>query len=98
MAGFTSGKWEFSNSDVSKNMLQIWTTPEGESMPLKIASIHNNSRIGIRTAKANANLIAHAPEMYETLRFLIPHLKAFNETRVVSEVEELLARVAGEEA
>lgn len=71
MSSFTQGTWEIqSNASAKKGTtIEIYAVPEDEDeIPVKVARVLNdNKQIPEMERKANARLIAAAPDMYELL-------------------------------
>ena len=70
----TKGKWAvYNNSQTRKGNLGIvYSWDENGKNPIEVASVYTNK------AKANAKLIAHAPEMLEMLELLIDRMEENN--------------------
>lgn len=79
---FTKGEWCTYHNGVGCDGFAIVVTPIGKLIPPE-------------EEKANANLIAAAPEMYEMLMHLVSQ-DCINDVSLDTEVHNLLAKVRGE--
>ncbi|MBR2207910.1 MAG: hypothetical protein IJ859_03780 [Synergistaceae bacterium] len=87
MSKFTKGEWKICNSGVNGTELLIESSEFGNNKIIcNIGFCFNNPN------QANARLIAAAPEMYQHLRLIL------NGEFSSDDVEQLLARIDGEEA
>ena len=97
---FTKGDWKADQIKVNGEPVEgAWcVTASGFSL----ASVRSGPTFGVidEIQKANAHLIAAAPEMYETLKTLADYLSCMDGKQYEIELEEkinsLLARARGE--
>lgn len=95
MSEFTNGPWSIEHSRMSNGILE-----EDEAISIctydshcwDICAVWEDINIG--DAKANAHLIAAAPEMYEALTCIIKENKIIHSQRVLA--ESALAKARGE--
>ena len=97
MSEFTKGKWEFDESPNSVYVIDV--SNDGERVRIDIAPVIKGTSDG--EYKANARLIAAAPEMYKILADIVKELRAYGDDvrddlySFMTEAEEILARVDG---
>ena len=94
-AKFTKGEWIL-NPKGFLGELELTTQSRIDELNIPILKIDTNY-IGIigREQKANANLIAAAPEMYEMLAKISSEMECFHGVDTES-IENLLAKARGE--
>ena len=104
MSNFTPGKWEadeegeyeFMQTPFNKEMIaqmRGWSYLTGKGR----GELHLSSEEAIEVQKANARLIAAAPDMYELLKRSAGDLGFACLLRLSNEYKDLFARIDGEE-
>ena len=104
MSKFTPGKWEadeegefvFTRTPFNLEMvaqMRGWSYLTGSGY----AELNLSAEEAIEVQKANARLIAAAPEMYELLKKSAEDFEIAGLLRLSSECKELLARIEGKE-
>ena len=92
MSEFTKGKWEFDESSNSVYIIDV--SNDGERVRIDIAPVIKG--ICEEECKANARLIAAAPEMYKMLTYIVKELKIRDGLySLMTKAEEFLTRVNG---
>lgn len=90
---FTPGPWRYCGQDRGQcKCCQVWSTVAD----FEVAEAHQTTEDGeidIEQAKANARLIAAAPEMYDLLKYFLKNEYCGDHAQ---EVESLLNRITNE--
>lgn len=94
-AKFTSGEWKVSNNGET---LKVKTGDQTTVCQLTfLKGAHGmKGRKPEGEAKANAHLIAAAPDMYEALKLLVKFCDLYQNEKVIKNAEAALAKAQGE--
>lgn len=89
LSAFTPGPWRASFGDLTR------VFPVGSQFP--ICGVHRIQKFGPAQVKANAHIIAAAPEMYEALKNLIVDYepKEGSDARALAAAHAAIARAEG---